>query len=62
MGILDLLDLWTPFAAYGASTDPSHWHDLMGASTQLYILAGASAEQYETAGPSAQLYILEGCR
>jgi hypothetical protein len=59
MDILSLVNIWTPFTIYVA---PSHWHDFVGASTQLYVLIGASTERYETTGPSGQQYILEGCR
>jgi hypothetical protein len=64
MDILDILNLWTPFTIYVATTTttPAHWHDLVGPGEQLYVLTGASAELYETVGPSEQLYILEGCR
>jgi hypothetical protein len=64
MDILSLVNIWTPFTIYVASTttDPAHYHDLVGATSQLYVLIGPSAEEYDLTGPASQLYILEGCR
>jgi hypothetical protein len=65
MDILSLVDLWTPFTIYVASTttpDPAYYHELVGATSQLYVLVGPSTERYDLAGPAATQYTLEGCR
>ena len=65
MQLTRLLTLWPPFDATAfirVPESPAHYHELIAASTQLYVLTGASTEQYETTGPSAQQYIVEGCR
>lgn len=53
MKLVRLLTLWPPFGASQfivIPEIPSHWHNLVGASEQLYVLTGASTELYDLRG------------
>lgn len=54
---------WLPTFGYtiGEPETPSHWHDLLGSSEQLYVLTGASTQPHTVVGPNEQLYVLRGC-
>lgn len=65
MQLTRLLNLWPPFDAtqfIRVPESPAHYHELLGASTELYVLVGLTTEYHDLAGPASQLYSLEGCR
>jgi len=58
MNLLSVTNLWPPFSALWVA--PSHWHDLMGPSEQLYSVLGVSLEYCCLEGSSEQFYVVPG--
>lgn len=56
-----IVNLWPPFTELVLlRVDPTHYHALVGASSQLYVLIGSRVEAYNLDGASEQLYVIEG--